>query len=133
MFKHPVPVVRAILKNSAGEVLFLQRSDSEYGNGQWCLPGGKIDYQQTVVEACLREAKEETNLDISTLQFLFYQDNFPIAEGKMHCISFYFKANYSGTLKLNHESSQAKWIKQEDFVKYDIIFQNREAVVKYLK
>jgi len=43
---YPVPVVRALIADAAGRVLLLQRAATAYGPGQWCLPGGKVDYGQ---------------------------------------------------------------------------------------
>ncbi|MBM4289187.1 MAG: NUDIX domain-containing protein [Deltaproteobacteria bacterium] len=61
---YPVPVVRALIADAAGRVLLLQRAATAYGPGQWCLPGGKVDYGQTLVEALAREIREETALEL---------------------------------------------------------------------
>ena len=52
---YPVPLVRALIKNSAGQILLLRRALSRYGQEGWCLLGGKIDYGQTVEEALAQE------------------------------------------------------------------------------
>lgn len=49
----PVPVVRLIVPNAEGRVLVLKRCNTGYGGGRWCLPGGKIDYGQTVEETIM--------------------------------------------------------------------------------
>lgn len=39
-----------------------------YEPDSWCLPGGKQEYGETILEGAVRETKEETNLDINDLQ-----------------------------------------------------------------
>jgi 8-oxo-dGTP pyrophosphatase MutT (NUDIX family) len=51
----------AIVLNERGEVLLIQRSD----NGRWCLPGGHVDYGETVAQCAVREAYEETGLQVA--------------------------------------------------------------------
>jgi ADP-ribose pyrophosphatase YjhB (NUDIX family) len=50
----------AIVVNEAGEVLLIKRSD----NGRWCLPGGHVDYGETIAQAAVREAYEETGIRV---------------------------------------------------------------------
>lgn len=132
MNEHPIPIVRVILEDSEGKILLLKRINENYGSNQWCLPGGKVDYNQEVQSACVRELKEETNLDICDLEFLFYQDNLPQEIGKGHYINLYFSAKYSGSLSLDNESSKAVWVKPSEISNYDIAFKNDEAIIKYL-
>jgi mutator protein MutT len=53
-----VPSVAAIIRNEAGQILFLVRSD----NGLWDLPAGAIDPGETPAQAIVREVREETGL-----------------------------------------------------------------------
>jgi mutator protein MutT len=52
------PSVAAIIRNEAGQILFLVRSD----NGLWDLPAGAIDPGETPAQAIVREVREETGL-----------------------------------------------------------------------
>jgi 8-oxo-dGTP diphosphatase len=127
----PIPVARLIVQNDKNEVLILQRAGSAHADGSWCLPGGKIDYGDTVVESAARELKEETSLDCDSLQFLFYQDSLPLKPGSMHCINLYFECAVSGKVVLNNESSQFAWIGPSDLGDYDIAFRNDVALIQY--
>jgi len=53
-----MPSVAAIIRNEAGQVLFLVRAD----NGLWDLPAGAIDPGETPAQAVVREVHEETGL-----------------------------------------------------------------------
>jgi ADP-ribose pyrophosphatase YjhB (NUDIX family) len=51
----------AIVINEHGEVLLIKRSD----NGRWCLPGGHVDYGETIEQTAVREAYEETGVEVA--------------------------------------------------------------------
>ncbi len=131
MNEFPVPVVRLIIKNTQGEVLILQRAESEYAAGSWCLPGGKVDYGDTVKQSAARELQEETSLVCNSLRFLFYQDSLPLKPGGMHCVNLYFECTVSGNVVFNKESSQFAWISPSDLKNYEIAFRNDEALIRY--
>lgn len=53
-----MPSVGAIIRNPAGQILFLVRAD----NGLWDIPAGAIDPGETPAQAVVREVREETGL-----------------------------------------------------------------------
>lgn len=53
-----MPSVAAIVRNEAGEILFIVRAD----NGRWDLPAGSIDPGESPAQAIVREVREETGL-----------------------------------------------------------------------
>ena len=61
-----VPSVNVVIKNDAGEILMIERSD----NGNWALPGGAIDVGESMSQAGVRETKEETGIDCEILDVL---------------------------------------------------------------
>ena len=128
----PIPVVRVIL-SLEGRILLLERSSKEeYGVGRYCLPGGKVDYGVTVEEACRSEVREETGLEISDLQFLFYQDSLPRSGEDLHVINLYFSANHNGEVDINDESDSYEWVTSNELSDYDIAFGNRAGIIKNL-
>lgn len=54
-----VPSVNVVVTDDAGRILLIKRSD----NDRWALPGGAIDVGESVTQAAMREAKEETGVD----------------------------------------------------------------------
>ena len=125
---YPIPVVRALIENSEGQILLLRRAKSQYGQEGWCLPGGKIDYGQTAEEALAKEIFEETSLQLLDAEFFFFQDSLPLHPGDMHCINLYFNCRVQGNIKLNEESSDYVWIGPAQVSAYDIVFKNDEAI-----
>jgi 8-oxo-dGTP diphosphatase len=127
----PVPVVRLIIPDASGRVLILRRALDSTDGGKWCLPGGKIDYGDTVEQAAIRELQEETSLRATNLRFLFYQDSLPPAPGSMHCLNLYLKCSAEGELVLNEESIEAAWISREEVPRFQLSFRNDDALLRY--
>jgi 8-oxo-dGTP diphosphatase len=127
----PVPVVRLIVPDASGRVLILRRAPDSTDGGRWCLPGGKIDYGDTVEQAAIRELQEETSLRATNLRFLFYQDSLPSAPGRMHCLNLYLECSVEGEVVLNEESVEAAWISREDVPHYELSFRNGEGLARY--
>jgi len=50
-------VVRLVVVGTDGRVLVLRRSRTAYAEGAWCLPGGKVDYGETVAQAIAKELR----------------------------------------------------------------------------
>jgi 8-oxo-dGTP diphosphatase len=128
---YPVPSVRLILTDAGGRVLLLQRAAGGSGGGAWCLPGGKVEYGETVEEAVRTELAEETSLTCTSSRFLFYQDSPPMEPGGMHCLNLYFECAWAGEVRLNHESDGYAWVAPADLDRYPIVFRNREALLLY--
>ena len=127
----PVPVVRLIVTDAQGRVLILRRRLTRHGDGEWCLPGGKVDYGDTVAEAASRDLQEETGLDGRDARFLFYQDSLPPTPGTMHCINFYYAGRASGLLTLNEESREFRWISRDELAETPLAFRNGEGLARY--
>jgi 8-oxo-dGTP diphosphatase len=127
----PVPVVRLIVLDASGRVLILRRAADSTDGGRWCLPGGKIDYGDTVEQAAVRELQEETGLRATHLRFLFYQDSLAPAPGRMHCVNLYFECGTLGEVVLNEESVEAAWISREEAPRYQLSFRNDQGLARY--
>lgn len=110
----PVATVGALIFNEAGQVLMIQ---TQKWSNLWGIPGGKIKFGETSTEALRRELKEETNLDVTDLQFVLVQDC-------IHSTEFYRDAHFillnytchclpDGVVKLNEEAQQYQWVTPE--------------------
>ena len=86
-YKNPLPTVDIIIETGKGIVL-IRRKNPPYG---WALPGGFVDYGETLEQAAVREAREETSLDVELVsQFRAYSD--PSRDPRHHTISVIFRA-----------------------------------------
>lgn len=92
-YKNPIPTVDIIIEvtnenNNDDCIILIDRKNEPFG---WALPGGFVDYGESLEDAAVREAKEETDLDIELdLQFQTYSD--PARDPRMHTISTVFIA-----------------------------------------
>lgn len=127
----PVASVRLIIKNTDGKVLILQRPENSHGEGGWCLPGGKVDFGDTVEATVVKELREETTLECTNARFLFYQDSLPSEESEMHIINLYFECEAKGNVHLNEESSASSWIDASEFIEHRFVFRNGEGLERY--
>jgi 8-oxo-dGTP diphosphatase len=90
-YLNPLPTVDIIIEIDGGIVL-IERKNVPLG---WALPGGFVDYGESLEAAAIREAREETSLDISNLRLLgCYSD--PARDSRMHTISAVYIAQGHG-------------------------------------
>lgn len=104
---HPIPTVDVIIEVvvETGEqgIVLIKRKNPPFG---WALPGGFVDYGESLEEAAVREAKEETSLDIQLKHQLHtYSD--PGRDPRMHTISTVFVARASGKPSAQDDAREA--------------------------
>jgi len=91
-YANPFPTVDIIIEVSNG-IILIERKNPPHG---WALPGGFVDYGESLETAAYREALEETSLEVSDLRLIgCYSD--PARDDRMHTISTVFAAKGSGT------------------------------------
>jgi len=107
----PEPTVGVFIFNKAGEMLLLQ---SHKFPGKYVVPGGHVELGETLEEAAIREAKEETDLDIYDLKFINFQQFIydPSFWKKRHFIFFDYACKADSLeVQLNDEAQQHVWVK----------------------
>jgi 8-oxo-dGTP diphosphatase len=90
--RNPAPTV-SILVLDNGRVLLGRRS-REPGKGTWSLPSGYIDYEDDFLTTAIREAKEETGLDIEIRSVINVVSSF--VTPKFHFLGIYLVAQMVG-------------------------------------
>ncbi len=124
----PYVTVDAIIEVSNGIVL-IQRSNPPFG---WALPGGFVDYGESLEVAIKREAKEETNLDLTQIkQFHTYSD--PKRDPRFHTIGTVFIAKGEGVPKAGDDAQGLKIVKPEAINKLQLAFDHKQILLDYLK
>ncbi len=102
-YHNPTPTVDLIIAFQGGVVL-IERRNPPYG---WALPGGFVDYGETVEEAALREAREETGLEVEDLaQFHVYSA--PERDPRQHTITTVFYGRGTGRLLAGDDAARAQ-------------------------
>ncbi len=76
--------------NGKGEILFLKRTGS-HGADTWCLPGGHLEFGESFLVNAIRETKEETDLDVQSVEVIGTTNDFFEKEQK-HYVTIFMKA-----------------------------------------
>ena len=93
--RNPFPTVDIIIELENGGIVLIRRKNPPPG---WALPGGFIDYGESAEAAAIREAKEETSLDVQLVEVLHvYSD--PRRDPRQHTLSTVFIATAKGQPK----------------------------------
>lgn len=102
-YRNPFPTVDIIIEIQGGIVL-IERKNPPYG---WALPGGFVDYGESLEAAAVREAREETSLEVSNLRLLgCYSD--PGRDERMHTISTVYVADGHGAPQAADDAARLK-------------------------
>ena len=114
----PTPTVGALIFNDAGEVLMIH---THKWSDLWGIPGGKIKWAEPSVDALRREIKEETDLEVTDIEFVLVQDC-------IHSKEFYRDAHFillnytcrcvgDPRVTLNEEAQEFRWVKPDEALK----------------
>jgi ADP-ribose pyrophosphatase YjhB (NUDIX family) len=102
LYQNPIPTADIIIRIGDGIVL-IKRKNPPHG---WAIPGGFIDYGETAESAALREALEETSLNVEGLKlFGVYSD--PERDPRHHTVTVVFAAHAEGVPKAYDDALEA--------------------------
>ena len=102
-YRNPFPTVDIIIRIGR-DIVLIERRNPPHG---WALPGGFVDYGETLEEAARREAREETGLEVENLQqFRAYSD--PERDPRQHNISVVFTADAHGQPRPGDDAKGAR-------------------------
>lgn len=127
-FKNPIPTVDIIIELEDKGIILIKRKNPPYG---WAIPGGFVDYGESLEDAAKREAKEETSLNVELIkQFHTYSD--PKRDDRFHTISTVYIAKAKGEPKAEDDAAEIGVFK-EDNLPEPIVFDHKEILRDYFK
>lgn len=125
--KYPVPTVDIIIEIDNGFIL-IERRNPPYG---WAIPGGFVNCGESLETAAIREAKEETSLEITDLvQFHTYSE--PGRDPRFHTISTVFVAKGKGKPKADSDAKSLK-IFDEKNLPPEFVFDHKKIIEDYFR
>lgn len=126
-FKNPIPTIDIIIEVKEGIVL-IKRKNPPFG---WALPGGFVDYGESLEKAAIREAREETSLDVNLIrQFHTYSD--PDRDERFHTISTVYIARAQGEPKAADDANEIG-VFNKDNLPFPIVFDHAKILDDYFK
>lgn len=124
-YRNPTPTVDIIIEVEGGVVL-IERRNRPVG---WALPGGFVDEGESVASAAVREAREETTLEVELLeQFHCYSD--PNRDPRQHTISVVFIARAQGMPRGADDARQAR-VFATDALPSPLVFDHEQILRDY--
>ncbi len=103
-FRNPFLTVDIIIELAGGAIVLIERKNPPHG---WALPGGFVDYGESAEAAAVREAKEETSLDVHLVeQFHTYSD--PNRDLRHHTVSTVFIGTADGLPRAADDAKTAR-------------------------
>jgi ADP-ribose pyrophosphatase YjhB (NUDIX family) len=130
-----VPSVNVVVTNDADEILMIRRSD----NDNWAVPGGAIDLGESMVQAAIRETREETGIDceITGLVGIYTDPKHVILYTSNGEVRQEFSILLTGVVTggqptPSSESTEVRWVTRDDIADYQLDRSMRLRLGHYL-
>jgi len=124
-YLHPYPTVDMIIEMDNG-IILINRKNPPFG---WALPGGFVEYGESMESAAVREAKEETSLNI-TLKSQLHTYSDPKRDTRKHTITTVFLARAQGT-PIAADDAKEIGIFTRDTLPHPLAFDHETIVTEY--
>lgn len=107
----------AKILNEESKILLISRSQNDNYGGVWELPGGGVEENEDIIDALIREIKEETGLDVirDTINFIDYFE-FHNIESNKHKRKFCFEVKTTGELTISDEHTDFRWFDRNEII-----------------
>ena len=127
MRKNPALTVDAIAMKD-GQIILIKRKNPPF-QGNYALPGGFVDYGETVENAVVREFKEETSLDAEIKDFIgIYSE--PDRDPRGHTVSIVFELRITGgTMLAGDDAAEVSLFKLDELP--DLAFDHGKIISKF--
>jgi ADP-ribose pyrophosphatase YjhB (NUDIX family) len=128
IYRNPIPTVDIIIEIESKGIVLIKRKNPPCG---WALPGGFVDYGESLEEAAVREAKEETDLDVN-LSEQFHTYSNPKRDPRHHSISTVYVAKAKGIPQAKDDALEVG-VFDESNLPAEIAFDHRSILEDYFK
>jgi ADP-ribose pyrophosphatase YjhB (NUDIX family) len=107
-----------------GRILLIHRRNTPHG---WALPGGFVEYGESVEDAVRREMREETGLKLEDLrQFRVYSD--PSRDPRGHTVSVVFTARGVGKPEPGDDADRYRLVDLDDVLDAELVFDHAQIL-----
>ena len=127
-YKNPVPTVDIIIE-IGDKIILIERKNPPYG---WAIPGGFVDYGESLENAAMREALEETSVHVELYE-QFYTYSKPDRDPRHHTITTVFLARaLKGTPRADDDAKSLELF-TSDSLPDTIAFDHRDVLMDYFR
>jgi 8-oxo-dGTP diphosphatase len=104
--------VKALLQDDEDRYLFVRRQKAMANEVEphWDIPGGRIEPDEDLDAALIREIAEETGLHCSGEKVLLSAQDIFVPSKNLHVVRLTYRAKATGTIRISHEHSEAIWM-----------------------
>ena len=122
-----VDIVIEMLDRPGHPVVLIERKHPPYG---WALPGGFVDIGERLEGAAVREAREETSLDVELVTLLgCYSD--PARDERGHTVSAVYVATASGVARARDDAKNLDFFHAGEYP--ELAFDHAQIIADYLQ
>ncbi|MBK5257840.1 MAG: NUDIX hydrolase [Vicinamibacteria bacterium] len=112
--------VGAVVFNERDEVLLIKRGKPPH-YGRWMIPGGALEWGETLQAATVREVREETGIDVEIEVFVELIEAITPGPGGYHFVIIDYAAHaIGGTLKADSDALDAAWVEKDSLSERDL-------------
>lgn len=119
--EHIVTSVVAVIIDSDDQVLLTKRNVPPF-EGEWVMPGGKIDLGEPIIKALEREVMEEVGLQVEVEDIIDVFEHLTPGEDNYHFIILYYLC-HPLYCDINHNASEvaeARWVPRAELSQYQM-------------
>lgn len=132
--RNPTPTIDVILQENtnSNRILVIKRAKDPF-EGHLSLPGGFVNYGETVEDAAKREAEEELSVKVELLDILGVYSN-PERDPRGHIMSVTFIAKIvEGEVRANDDAAEFEWIDIENMENLNLAFDHLKILSDFKK
>ena len=126
--RNPIPTVDIIIELEGRGIVLIDRRNPPYG---WAIPGGYLDYGESLEEAAVREAREETTLEVE-LQEQFYTYSQPDRDPRHHTVTTVYLARAEGE-PVAADDAKGIGVFTEDTLPTPLVFDHEKILKDYFE
>lgn len=126
-YKNPLPTVDIIIELKGGIVL-IERKNPPHG---WAIPGGFVDYGESVEDCAVREAREETGLIVRLVDLLYVYSR-PDRDPRHHTLTTVFVATADG-MPVAADDAKAAGVFDAHTLPAPLVFDHADILADYFQ
>jgi 8-oxo-dGTP diphosphatase len=128
----PRLTVDSLTRDSEGRVLLVRRGRPPF-EGRWALPGGFVEYGETTEDACVRETREETGVEVE-IEILAAVYSRPDRDPRGHTVSVVYRCRaIAGDPRGADDAAEARWFSPDEIATLSFAFDHAEIVSAHVR